>query len=158
MLPDVQEMGDHMEIEPQADRLEKAETQEWTAKLQVFEAKLHCDQKKVQEIASGVDTLRDVLDWIQTSKRVKQAEACRGLVEAHMARTFPVVDLGDISELPGKLADHVGENNEVQDQVEDKVGSGQVKKSANKRLIVILVDFNVPGVAWLFFYCCAHAM
>ena len=97
-----------MEIEPQADRLEKAESQEWTAKLQVFEAKLHCDQKKVQEISNGVETLRDELDWIQTSKRVKQAESCRGLVDAHMTRVFPVVELGDISELPGKLADHMG--------------------------------------------------
>ena len=139
-----------MEVEPQADRLEKAESQEWMAKLQVFEAKLHCDQKKDQEISNGVETLRDVLDWIQTSKRVKQAESCRGLVDAHMKRAFPVVDLGDISELPGKLADHMGEDHVAEDHAEDQVGNGHVKKSTKKRLMVILVDFNVPGVAWLF--------
>ena len=49
-------MGDHMEVGPQADRLEKAESQEWMAKLQVFEAKLHCDQKRYKHF--DINSLR----------------------------------------------------------------------------------------------------
>ena len=61
-----------------------------------------------------------------------------------------MVDLGDISELPGKLADHMGEDHVAEDHAEDQVGNGHVKKSTKKRLMVILVDLNVLGVAWLF--------
>ena len=84
--------------------LEKAESQEWQAKLATLEAKLTCDYRKASEIASGMDLLKDALDWLATSKRVKQAQMARDVVQHTIEKNFPVMTINDYNEFSGELA------------------------------------------------------
>ena len=148
MLPDVHDMGDIANVPSHDERVEKAELQEWSAKYGLFQAKLHADQQRIKEISKGIDTLKDVLDWIQTARRVKFAETGKKLVEDHMTRNFPMISVGDISELPGQLAQVLEQMDAslVQPTPSAELGGGQVKRTSHKRLLIIHLDFNVPSV------------
>lgn len=133
MLPDVKEMAGAMDDDVEVTTeslLEAAEKHEWDAKLAAFQARLKCDQRLVQEIATGHTLLKDALDWLASSKRLEEAKKAKTLVDSHVERCVPTLVIDDMIDLPGELAKSVPpmENN-----------------AKNQRLIVLHVDFNVPG-------------
>ena len=141
MLPDVHDRGEIANV-PFHD--EKIEMQEWSAKFHLFGAKFPSDQQRIKEISKGIDTLKDVLDWIQTARRAKLAETGKKLGENHMAHHFPVISVGDISELPGQLAQVLEQMDAslLQPTPSAELGGGQVKRTSHKRLLIIHLEFN----------------
>ena len=133
MLPDVKELAGAVDEEVEVTTeslLETAEKNEWDAKLAGFQARLKCDQRLVQEIAAGHTLLKDALDWLASSKRLEEAKKAKTLVESHVMRFIPTLTVDDVIDLPGELAKALPpvENN-----------------AKNQRLVVLHVDFNVPG-------------
>lgn len=142
LLPDVELM---VQCESEDTLLEKAESQEWQAKLATLEAKLTCDYRKASEIASGMDLLKDALDWLATSKRVKQAQMARDVVQHTIEKNFPVMTINDYNEFSGELAQVLARVEQQGPMTSDTCGvSMKVKKA--RRLVVLHLDFNVPGV------------
>ena len=124
---------------------EKAESAEWSARLATFEAKLSLDHRKAVEISNGLDLLKDALDWLATSKRVKQAQMARDLVDENIGKSFPVVTVNDFIDLPGELSQQLMKVEDNMPLTTDTCGAA-VKVKKGKRLVVVHFDLNVPGV------------
>ena len=144
LLPDVETLSE-IPMEGKEQVLEKAESAEWSARLATFEAKLNIDHRKAIEISNGLDLLKDALDWLATSKRVKQAQMARDLVEENIGKSFPVVTVNDFIDLPGELSHQLMKVDELMPMTTDTCGA-TVKVKQGKRLVVIHFDLNVPGV------------
>lgn len=142
MLPDVKSLqstdADAEEVET---AIEKAEKQEWQAKLAGLEAKLEVDQRLLRQVNDGYSVLNDCLDWITTQKKLSMAKKARDVVQEHQDYFLPILELDDFSNLPGALETLLSSL--------PAVNSGQMsdrQKAETKKLIVFHVDFNVPGV------------
>lgn len=140
LLPDVTSLTDevHVETRPEAI-LEKAEVAEWASRLNTFQAKLSFDQAKCQEIAHGMDVLKDTLEWINTDKHVKMALQVKSTIEAYMAKHFPTVTVNDLTDLPGHLAEMMLARSQGE--------AVNPLRKADPRLLILALDFNVPGVS-----------
>lgn len=115
----------------------------WASRLTTFEAKLAVDQSKTQEIAHGMDVLKDTLEWINTDKHVKMAIQVKDTIELFMQKHFPTIAVNDLMDLPGQLSELMLQRSQ-----------GEVVNPLRKpdpRLLILTLDFNVPGVSWLNF-------
>ena len=136
LLPDVTSLADGVaEDESQEILLERAQDQEWQAKVASFEAKLAIDQRSIVQVSNGLDILKDTLDWLQMQKHVKQASVAKEAVNTFMDEKFPSVTCEDLVDLPGQIATCVKQKNPNPDK--------------NGQLMVLLVDFNVPNESQL---------
>lgn len=94
------------------------------------------DQKLVESVSEGYSVLGDCLDWISTQKKLSVAKHARAVVEDHMKSHVPILTIEGYEALPGDLQEMVARMPKLPD---DK----------SKRLMVFLLDFNIPGVSWL---------
>ena len=136
LLPDVTSLADGVaEDESHETLLERAQVQEWEAKVAAFEARLAIDQRNIVQVSNGLDSLKDTLDWIQMQKHVKQASMAKEAVNIFMDQKFPAVSCDELVDLPGQVASCLSQ------------GDKNSQKTA--QLVVLYVDFNVPNESQL---------
>ena len=100
LLPDVTSLADGVaEDESHETLLERAQVQEWEAKVAAFEARLAIDQRNIVQVSNGLDSLKDTLDWIQMQKHVKQASMAKEAVNIFMDQKFPAVSCDELVDL-----------------------------------------------------------
>lgn len=107
------------------------------------------DQKLVDSIWRGYLVLQDCLDWINTHKKLMVAKHTRMLVDEHMKNYMPVLAVEGYESLPVDLQGLVAKMPKVPDLSVD---------TSSKRLMVFLLDFNIPGVSWLIWYNGEHSL
>jgi hypothetical protein len=101
------------------------------SQLKNFKADLQADWAIIRDFSIGSASLRDLLQWLSLEQRRQQEGLAACLVNRHMAKYHPLVEISNWQQLSGQISLVLK-------------ASQPVPPGATRRLVLV-IDFNTPG-------------